>query len=128
MGYCQLMAMVGYSFICCLCLLSILLFEALGVLWVLLYPASGPNHTSYRIFYLMNLLQMFCAITWAWSFSTSEVVEAARDQKHHILAHTLVLNVWFIPQCQFFLPKIHQEMRSDCQNWHTKSNAQFLAT
>ena len=31
----------------------------------------------------MNLLQMPCVITWAWSFLTSEVVEAVRGQKHH---------------------------------------------
>ena len=31
--------------------LSILLFESLGVLWVLLYPTSRPNHTSYRKIY-----------------------------------------------------------------------------
>ena len=60
----------------------------------------------------MNLLQIFCVITWAWSFLTSEVVEAVRGQKHHISAHTLALNVRFIPQRQFCLPKIHQEMRS----------------
>ena len=30
---------------------SILLFESLGVLWVLSYPASHPNHTSDRKFY-----------------------------------------------------------------------------
>jgi hypothetical protein len=43
---------------------------------------------------------------------TSEVVEAVIGQKHHISAHTLALNVRFIPQRQFCLPKIHQEMRS----------------
>ena len=32
-------------------ILSILLVESLGVLWVLSYPASHPNHTSYRKFY-----------------------------------------------------------------------------
>ena len=31
---------------------------------------------------LMNLLQMSCVITWAWSFLTSKVVEAVRGQKH----------------------------------------------
>ena len=55
---------------------------------------------------------MSCMITWGWSFLTSEVVEADRGQKHHISARTLALNVWFIPQCQFCLPKIYQEMRS----------------
>ena len=30
---------------------SMLLFESLGVVWVLSYPASHPNHTSYRKFY-----------------------------------------------------------------------------
>jgi hypothetical protein len=42
-------------------------------------------------FISMNLLQMSCVITYAWSFLTSEVVEAVRGQKHHILAHTLAL-------------------------------------
>ena len=32
----------------------------------------------------MNLLQMSCVITWAWSFLTPEVVEAVRGQKRHI--------------------------------------------
>ena len=62
----------------------------------------------------MNLLQMPCVITWSWSFLTSEVVETVRGQKYHISGHTLALrlNIRFIPQCQFCLPKIHQEMRS----------------
>ena len=30
----------------------------------------------------MNLLQMPCMITWAWSFFTFEVVEAVRGQKY----------------------------------------------
>ena len=34
---------------------------------------------------------MSCVITWAWAFFTSEVVEAYRGQKHHILAHALAL-------------------------------------
>ena len=42
-------------------------------------------------FISMNLLQMSCVITWAWSFLTSEVVEAVRGQKHHISTHTLAL-------------------------------------
>ena len=44
-------------------------------------------------------------------------MEAARGQKHHISVHTLALqlNIRFIPQCQFCLPKIHQEMRYDSQ-------------
>ena len=37
----------------------------------------------------ITLLQMPCMITWAWSFLTSEVVEAARGARHHILTHTL---------------------------------------
>ena len=43
----------------------------------------------------MNLLQISCVITWALSFLTSEVVEAVRGQKHHILAHTLALQLEF---------------------------------
>jgi hypothetical protein len=39
----------------------------------------------------MNLLQMTFVITWAWSFLTSQVVEAVWGQKHHISAHTLAL-------------------------------------
>ena len=62
-------------------------------------------------FISMNLLQMSCVITCALSFLTSEVVEAVRGQKH-VSVHTLALklNVQFIPQCQFCLPKIYQEI------------------
>ena len=35
----------------------------------------------------MNLLQMSCMITWAWSFLTSKVVEAVKGQKHHFSWH-----------------------------------------
>ena len=42
---------------------SILLFESLGVFWVLSYPVSPLNHTSYRNFISMNLLQMSCVIS-----------------------------------------------------------------
>ena len=35
---------------------SILQFESLGVLWVLSYPASHPNHTSYRKFYFYEFV------------------------------------------------------------------------
>ena len=37
--------------------LSILLFESLGVVWVLSYPASRPNHTSYRKFYFNEFVE-----------------------------------------------------------------------
>ena len=37
----------------------------------------------------MNLLHMSCVITLAWSFLTTEVVEADGGHKHHISAHTL---------------------------------------
>ena len=59
---------------------------------------------SAQKFTSMNLLQLSCVITWAWSFLTSEVVEAVRGQKRHFLAHTLalLLNTRFIPQCQFY--------------------------
>ena len=58
----------------------------------------------------MNLLQMSCVRTWAWSFLTSEVVEAVRGQKLHFLANTLalLLNARLSHvRCQFY-----QEMRS----------------
>ena len=76
-------------------------------------------------FISMNLLQMSCVITWALSFLTSEVVEAVRGQKHHISAHTLALqlNVWFIPQWQFCLPKIHQKWD---QIWLSASISRIL--
>ena len=35
---------------------SILLFESLGVLWVMSYPASNPNHMSYRKFYFYEFV------------------------------------------------------------------------
>ena len=35
---------------------SMLLFESICVLWVLLYPASRPNHTSYRKFYFYEFV------------------------------------------------------------------------
>ena len=34
-------------------------------------------------FTLMNLLQMPCVITWAWSFLTSTLMKAVRGQKWH---------------------------------------------
>ena len=46
---------------------------------------------STQKFTSMNFLQMPCVITWAWSFLTSEVVEADRGKKHHISAHILAL-------------------------------------
>ena len=45
------------------------------------------NHTSHTKVTAMNLLQMHFVITWAWSFLTSEVLEAVRGQKHHLGAH-----------------------------------------
>ena len=46
---------------------------------------------SKQKFISMNLFQMSCVITSAWSYLSSEVVEAVRGQKHHISAHTLAL-------------------------------------
>ena len=43
--------MAPFTRLLCLGRISILLFKSLGVLWVLSYPASHPNHTSYRKFY-----------------------------------------------------------------------------
>jgi hypothetical protein len=64
---------------------SILLFESLHVLWVLLYPASRPNHTSYRNFYFhefaANVLRdNMCIIIFD--------LQGCGGQTHHILAHT----------------------------------------
>ena len=42
-----------------------------------------------QTFTSMNLLQMYCVITWACIFLTSDVVEADRGQKHHISVHNL---------------------------------------
>ena len=36
---------------------SILLFESIAVLWMLLYPASRPNHTSYRKVYFYEFVR-----------------------------------------------------------------------
>ena len=47
--------------------------------------------------------KMPCVITWAWSFLTSEVVEAVRGQTHHILMHTLAL--WHFPTAPVLLTK-----------------------
>jgi hypothetical protein len=75
----------------------------------------------------MNLLQISFVITWAWSLLTSEVVEAVRGQKHHISVHTLALNIRFIPQRQFCLPKIYQQMRSVMTlSLHSASISQIL--
>ena len=57
----------------------------------------------------MNLFKILCVVTWAWSFLTSEVVEAVRDI---ICWRTLWHFNSTFPQCQFCLAKIHQEMRS----------------
>ena len=40
--------MAPFTRLLCLGRISILLFESLGVLWVLSYTASHPNHTSSR--------------------------------------------------------------------------------
>ena len=72
---------------------------------------------------------MSWVITLAWSFLTTEVVEAVRGQKHHILAHTLALqlNIQFIPQCQFYLPKFQQEILSlMILSLHSASMSQIL--
>ena len=37
----------------------------------------------------MNLFKILWVVTWAWSFLTSEVMEAVRGKKHYIWAHTL---------------------------------------
>ena len=58
----------------------------------------------------MNLLQMSCVITWAWSFLISEFVEAVRGQKHHITTQTLAQRSDH-PTAPVLLTKI-QEMRS----------------
>ena len=56
-------------------------------------------------------------------------MEADKGQKHHILAHTSALefNVGFIPQCQFCLPKIYQEMKSVMTfSLHSASISSFI--
>ena len=86
--------------------------------WLLNRRNHGQTIHPTEKSFSMNLLQMSCVITWTitwtWSFLTSEVSEAIRGQKHHISAHILALlfNFRFIPQRQFYLPKIHLEMRS----------------
>ena len=64
--------------------------------WYVYFGCCYIQHHAQTIhptenFISMNLLQMSCVITWAWSFLTSEVVEAVRGQKHHISTHTLAL-------------------------------------
>ena len=83
---------------------SILLFESIRVLWMLLYPASQPNHISFRKLYFNEFVANVLHDHFCFG-----------SQKHHVSVHTLALqlNVCFISQCQFCLPNIHQEMRSD---------------
>ena len=78
------------------------------------HGSSGWNRQHHgqtihpTIFFIsMNLFKILWVVIWAWSFLTSEVMEAVRGQKHYILAHTLALitNVRFIPQRQFCLPR-----------------------
>ena len=58
----------------------------------------------------MNLLEMSCVITQAYLFLTSmEAVRGQTPQRDRTLCD---FNSWFIPQRQFSLQKIHQEMRS----------------
>ena len=82
---------------------SILLFESIRVLWMLLYPASQPNHISFRKLYFNEFVANVLHDHFCFG-----------SQKHHVSVHTLALqlNVCFISQCQFCLPNIHQEMRS----------------
>ena len=69
-----------------------------------IYPTESLNS--------MNLLQMSCVITWAWSFLTTQVVEAVKHQKHLISAHSLALYHSVHPTAPVLLTKIHQEIRS----------------
>ena len=73
---------------------------------------SRTNHTSYRKFNFNEFVANVLRDNMVMLFLTFEVVEAVLGQKHHTWAHTLALNVRFIPQRLFCLPKIHQEMRS----------------
>ena len=54
----------------------------------------------------MNLLQMPCVATWAWSFLTSEVVEAKNIISECTLWH--FISTFGFPQRQFCLPKIQR--------------------
>ena len=68
--------------------LILLIIKECSMLEQTIWPS---NHTSNTKVTSMNLLHMPCVITWAWSFLTSEVVEAVRGQKHHIWVYTLAL-------------------------------------
>ena len=80
--------------LCMLCIAIVYLYYYLN--WYVYFGCCYIQHHVQTIcptenFISMNLLQMSCVITWAWSFLTSEVVEAFRGQKHHILMQTLAL-------------------------------------
>ena len=59
----------------------------MGVVWMLILPASRPNHTFYkkivfRIFFLISAV-----LTWTWLFLSSDLMEAkntpAKPKKKH---------------------------------------------
>ena len=43
----------------------------------------GQTRHPTENFVAMNLFKILCAVTWAWLFLTSEVMEAVRGHKHH---------------------------------------------
>ena len=91
-------------------LLSIILFELLGVLWVLPYPASHPNHTSYIKFYFYEFVANVLHDNMGMIiFDLRSCGGCERPKTSYLNAH--FGNVRFIPQHQFCIPKI-LELRS----------------
>jgi hypothetical protein len=86
------------------------------------------NHTPTKKFSSINFLQMPCVTIWAWSFLTFEVLDAVSGQKHHISMQTLALelNIRFIPQRQFCLPKIWEMISVMTFSLHAASISQIL--
>ena len=86
---------------------------------------NGKTIYSTENFISMNLLQMSCLITRAWSFLTSKVVEAVWGQKHHILTHTLHFNSTSCSSLS--ASSAYQRFTKKCDVlWHSASISRIL--
>ena len=47
-----------------------------------MYSTSLPNLTSYRNLYFTDFVFIPCIVTWTWFVLASDLIEAARGQKH----------------------------------------------
>ena len=92
-----------------------ILFELIGVLWMVEQTQSQPNHTSYRKFYINRFI--------------ANVLRVGHGHGHgHGLGHFWASKLWRLgTQHQFCLSKIHQGMISVIiLSLHSASMSQIL--